>query len=74
MKKSTPIQFVFRILVYCVGLFILATGVAFSVNGNLGVSPVNSLPFVVSQAFFVMEKLRTKRGDRVELPSVSSSI
>ena len=49
MKKSTPIQFVYRILVYCVGLFILAMGVAVSVNGNLGVSPVNSLPYVVSQ-------------------------
>jgi len=49
MKKSTPIQFVFRILIYCLGMFILATGVAFSVNGNLGVSPVNSFPFVVSQ-------------------------
>lgn len=49
MKKSTPIQFIFRILIYCLGMFILATGVAFSVNGNLGVSPVNSFPFVVSQ-------------------------
>lgn len=37
-----------RVLVYVAGLFFLAFGVAFSVNSNLGVSPVNSLPYVVS--------------------------
>lgn len=37
-----------RILLYCVGLMFLAFGVAFSVNSNLGVSPVNSLPYVIS--------------------------
>jgi len=49
MKKSTPAQFVVRILVYCCGLMLLAFGVAISVNSNLGVSPVNSLPYVISQ-------------------------
>lgn len=49
MKKSTPIQFVIRVGVYCLGLLLLALGVAFSVNSNLGVSPVNSLPYVISQ-------------------------
>ena len=49
MKKSTPAQFVIRILVYCLGLLLLAFGVAISVNSDLGVSPVNSLPYVVSQ-------------------------
>ena len=49
MKKSTPIQFVIRSVVYCVGLLFLAFGVAISVNSNLGVSPVNSLPYVISQ-------------------------
>ena len=49
MKKSTPIQFLIRIAVYCLGLLLLAFGVAISVNSNLGVSPVNSLPYVVSQ-------------------------
>lgn len=38
-----------RIVLYVVGLLILAFGVAFSVNSNLGVSPVNSLPYVISQ-------------------------
>ena len=38
-----------RILVYCLGLLLLAFGVAISVNSDLGVSPVNSLPYVISQ-------------------------
>ena len=41
-------QFIRRILVYTLGLWVLAFGVAISVNSNLGVSPVNSLPYVVS--------------------------
>lgn len=49
MKKSTPVQFVIRVLIYCLGLLSLAFGVAFSVNSNLGVSPVNSLPYVISR-------------------------
>lgn len=38
-----------RIGIYIVGLLLLAFGVAFSVNSNLGVSPVNSLPYVISK-------------------------
>jgi len=49
MKKSTPVQLVFRILIYCLGLLLMAFGVALSVNGNLGVSPINSLPYVISR-------------------------
>lgn len=41
-------KIVIRIVCYCIGLLFLAFGVAFSVNSNLGVSPVNSLPFVVA--------------------------
>lgn len=37
-----------RFLFYVIGLFILALGVAFSVNSRLGVSPVSSLPYVAS--------------------------
>lgn len=48
MRKSTPVQFAIRVGVYCLGLFCLALGVAFSVNSNLGVSPVNSLPYIIS--------------------------
>jgi uncharacterized membrane protein YczE len=38
-----------NIITYCLGLFIMALGVAFSVRSNLGVSPVNSIPYVVSR-------------------------
>ena len=41
-------RLIYRILFYILGLFILAFGVTFSVNSNLGVSPVNSLPYEVS--------------------------
>lgn len=50
MKKSTPVQWLIRIALYVAGLFFLALGVAFSVNSNLGVSPVTSLPYVISLA------------------------
>lgn len=49
MNKSTPIQWMFRVLIYVLGLFFMAIGVAISVNANLGISPVNSLPYVISQ-------------------------
>lgn len=49
MRKSTPAQYMIRVLIYVLGLFFMALGVAFSVNSNLGVSPVNSLPYVVSE-------------------------
>ena len=40
-----------RVLVYCVGLFILALGVSFSKVADLGMSPVNSIPYVLSEIF-----------------------
>lgn len=46
MKKN--IRYLCRVLVYALGLFFMAMGVAFSVNSRLGVSPVNSLPYVIS--------------------------
>ena len=49
MKKSTPLQYVWRVLIHCGALFLMAVGVALSVNSNLGVSSVNSLPYVISQ-------------------------
>ena len=48
MKKSTPAQWATRIILYIIGLFFMAMGVAFAVNSNLGVSPVTSLPYVIS--------------------------
>ena len=49
MKKSTPVQWLIRIVFYCLGLLLMAFGVALSVNSNQGVSPVNSLPYVISR-------------------------
>lgn len=49
MKNSTPAQFALRLAIYCLGLMVLAFGIALSVNCNLGVSPVSSLPYVISQ-------------------------
>ena len=51
MRKSEPIQWVFRVLFYVLGLFVMALGVAIAANSNLGISPVNSLPYVVSEVF-----------------------
>ena len=45
--KSTKV-FIYRVLTYCIGLLVLAFGVAFAINSDLGVSPVNSLPYVIS--------------------------
>ena len=48
MRKSSASQWFIRVLLYCAALFFLALGVAFSANSNLGISPVNSLPYVIS--------------------------
>lgn len=37
-----------RVAVYGLGLLFMAFGVAFSVNSGLGVSPINSMPYVAS--------------------------
>ena len=37
-----------RVFIYVLGLFIIALGVSVSVKSNLGISPVNSIPYVVS--------------------------
>ncbi len=40
--------YLMRIILYCVGLMVLAFGVVFSINSNLGVSPVSSFPYILS--------------------------
>lgn len=40
-----------KIVVYCLGLFIMAMGVSFSGSADLGMSPVNSIPYVLSEIF-----------------------
>ena len=41
-------KFCCRILFYVLGLFVMAFGVTFAANSNLGMSPVNSIPAVLS--------------------------
>ena len=40
-----------RIFLYCAGLFLMAMGVSFSGTADLGMSPVNSIPYVLSEIF-----------------------
>lgn len=49
MKTTTPAKLAARLAIYCLGLLILAFGIALAVNCRLGVSPVSSLPYVISQ-------------------------
>ena len=49
MKTINPAKLLARLGIYCLGLLILAFGIALAVNSNLGVSPISSLPFVLSQ-------------------------
>lgn len=46
--KVSYIMLLRETAVYMLGLLFMAFGVAFSVNSGLGVSPVNSLPYVIS--------------------------
>ncbi|MCL2841788.1 MAG: DUF6198 family protein [Defluviitaleaceae bacterium] len=39
-----------RIIIYLIGLLTLAFGTSFTIQSDLGVSPVSSLPFVISEA------------------------
>lgn len=42
------INFIKRTLIYILSLFILATGITFTIQANLGVSPVSLVPYIVS--------------------------
>ncbi len=37
-----------KVTIYCLGLLFLAIGVTFSIKSRLGISPVNSIPYIVS--------------------------
>lgn len=49
LRTLPPVVVGKRIVVYCAGLFIMALGVSLSVLSNLGVSPMSSIPYVMSQ-------------------------
>ncbi len=46
--KTTQKHLMRRYLLLCAGLVIMAFGVAFSIKGQLGTSPISSLPYVLS--------------------------
>lgn len=47
-KKTSAKMLLRRSLIYILGSFILAMGIAFTVKADLGLSPINTLPFAVS--------------------------
>lgn len=49
--KEKSIQVAKRVVTYCLGLVIMAVGVSFSASADLGMSPVNSIPYVLSEIF-----------------------
>ncbi|MBR2970807.1 MAG: hypothetical protein IKC48_03320, partial [Clostridia bacterium] len=51
IKKEKVLEWVKRIIVYFVGLFIIAFGVAVAKMSNLGVSSATSFPYVLSLKF-----------------------
>lgn len=49
MNKKLPVPHFFkRCVILCAGLEVMAIGVAFSIQANLGTSPISSLPYVLS--------------------------
>jgi len=53
------VKFFRRILLYLLGNFVLAFGVAVAVKSNLGITPVNSIAFAASQIFSIDHGLMT---------------
>ncbi|MCD8366033.1 MAG: DUF6198 family protein [Clostridiales bacterium] len=47
---NTAVRQAKRYLFLIIGLFIMAFGVAFSIKGGLGTSPISSVPYVLSEA------------------------
>ncbi|MDR1869817.1 MAG: DUF6198 family protein [Treponema sp.] len=52
-------RFYRRVLLYLLGNFVLALGVAVAVKSDLGITPVNSIAFVASRVFFIDHGLMT---------------
>ena len=49
MKKSTPVQFVLRILIYCVALFLIALGVVLYMDVQLVPMPMEGLSSTIAK-------------------------
>ncbi|MBO4940422.1 MAG: hypothetical protein J6D30_05340 [Clostridia bacterium] len=51
MEKKTVITWIKRVAVYLIGMFLIAFGSNVAIESDLGVSPVNSIPLVLSLRF-----------------------
>ncbi len=51
MKKNSVSVIIKRLLIYCLGMLIMAFGVTFAKTADVGMSPVNSIPYVLSEIF-----------------------
>ena len=47
--QTKAVNLVKRYLMLCMGLAVMAFGVAFSIKAGLGTSPISSLPYVLSR-------------------------
>ena len=52
--KRTKAEQVKRYLIFLVGLFVNSLGVSLITKGNLGTSPISSIPYVLSLNFPVL--------------------
>lgn len=51
VTKALVIEYVMRVVVLCIGLFIMSIGVNLSVQADLGTSPISSIPAVLAEVF-----------------------
>lgn len=56
LTKEKTIELLKRLIVYALGMFIIAFGVNIASKSQLGVSPVNAIPFVVAGKFTFLTK------------------
>ena len=59
IDKKKAIEYVKRYAFLCVGLFIMAFGVSFSIKADLGTSPVSSIPYTLNLATEASSKIPT---------------
>lgn len=51
MTKEKSVEWSKRLVAYVLGMFLVAFGINVAITSNLGVSPVSSIPFVLSRKF-----------------------
>ena len=58
MERREKIKrFILRLLIFCVGLVFLSLGIDLNTKTQLGISPINSVPFNVHQLERLQEKV-----------------